>query len=77
MTTPDDSQRFAVEQRARVLIDRQLTDEGWSVQDKRDLNLFAGDRVAVREVVMAARHGRADYLLYVNRSAVESNDHNL
>jgi type I restriction enzyme R subunit len=65
-----DEDRLAAEQRARVLIDRQLTEAGWVVQDKKDLNLFAGQGVAVREVVMAKGHGRADYLLYVDRLAV-------
>ena len=36
--------RLAAEQRARVLIDRQLVDAGWEVQDKKDLNLFAAGR---------------------------------
>lgn len=62
--------RLAAEQRARVLIDRQLCDAGWNVQDKKDLNLFAGPGVAVREVVMKPGHGRADYLLYLERQAV-------
>lgn len=62
--------RLAAEQRARVLIDRQLSDAGWVVQDKKDLNLFAGTGVAVREVVMKPGHGRADYLLYLERQAV-------
>jgi type I restriction enzyme R subunit len=65
-----DEDRLAAEQRARVLIDRQLNDAGWVVQDKKDLNLFAGQGVAVREVVMARGHGRADYLLYVDQLAV-------
>src|SRR5450759_1418720 len=65
-----DEDRLAAEQRARVLIDRQLTEAGWVVQDKKDLNLFAGQGVAVREVVMAKGHGRADYLLYVDQLAV-------
>ena len=34
-----DEERLAAEQRARVLIDRQLTDAGWVVQDRRELNL--------------------------------------
>ena len=63
-------ERLAAEQRARVLIDRQLADAGWAVQDKKDFNLFAGQGVACREVVMKAGHGRADYLLYVDRKAV-------
>lgn len=65
-----DEDRLAAEQRARVLIDRQLADAGWVVQDKKDLNLFGRVGVAVREVVMAKGHGRADYLLYVDQSAV-------
>ena len=70
MTTGDDAHRLAAEQRARVLIDRQLVAAGWVVQDKKDLNLFAAQGVAVRESVMASGHGRADYLLYVDKSAV-------
>jgi type I restriction enzyme R subunit len=62
--------KLAAEQRARVLIDRQLADAGWLVQDKRDLNLFAAQGIACREVVMKPGHGRADYLLYVDRKVV-------
>ncbi len=62
--------QLAAEQRARVLIDRQLNDAGWVVQDRKSLNLFAGPGVAVREVAMAKGHGRADYLLYVDQHAV-------
>jgi type I restriction enzyme R subunit len=65
-----DLQRLAAEQRARELIDRQLVDAGWVVQDRSAMNLFAGQGVAVREVVMAKGHGRADYLLYVDKRAV-------
>lgn len=63
-------QRLAAEQRARVLIDQQLSKAGWVVQDKKDLNLFAGQGIAVREVVMKAGHGRVDYLLYVDKAVV-------
>jgi type I restriction enzyme R subunit len=62
--------RPAAEQRARVLIDGQLEAAGWVVQDRRDLNLYAGQGVAVRESIMAPGHGRADYLLYVDKRAV-------
>jgi type I restriction enzyme R subunit len=65
-----DADRLAAEARARVLIDRQLDDAGWSVQDKRNLNLFAAQGVACREVVMKPGHGRSDYLLYVDQRAV-------
>lgn len=53
----DDTTRLAAEARARVLIDRQLTDAGWSVQDGRSLNLFAAQGVARREATMATGHG--------------------
>ncbi len=52
------------------MIDRQLTEAGWLVQDKSALNLFAGPGVAVRESIMAAGHGRVDYLLYVDQQVV-------
>ncbi len=65
-----DEQRLAAEQRARVLIDSQLTGAGWSVQDKKSLNLFATLGVACREAVMRPGHGRADYLLYVDQKVV-------
>lgn len=67
MSPVDDPGRLPAEQRARVLIDRQLEAAGWIVQDKKQLNLFAGLGVAVREVVMKQGHGRVDYLLYVDK----------
>ncbi|WP_405179371.1 DEAD/DEAH box helicase family protein [Nocardia sp. NBC_01377] len=63
-------QRLAAEQRARAMIDAQLAAAGWAVQDRRELNLFAARGVAVREVTMTRGHGRADYLLYVDKKAV-------
>lgn len=65
-----DEDRLAAEQRARVLIDRQLTEAGWVAQDRQAMNLYAAQGVAVREVVMARGHGRADYVLYVDQKAV-------
>lgn len=70
MNTGNEDPQLAAEQRARVLIDRQLVDAGWAVQDKKQLNLFASEGVACREVVMKAGHGRADYLLYVDKKVV-------
>src|SRR6266508_2458024 len=70
MTFHDDPGRLAAEQRARVLIDGQLEAAGWKVQDKKNLNLFAGQGIAVREVVMKPGHGRVDYLLYVDKAVV-------
>ena len=46
MNLGDDANRLAAEARVRVLIDRQLTDAGWSVQDSRSVNLFAAQGVA-------------------------------
>lgn len=68
MTTSDETQ-LPAEQRARVLIDRQLRAAGWAVQDRASANLDLPG-VAVREAVMAPGHGRADYLLYVGKRAV-------
>src|SRR5215217_3903375 len=66
----DEATRLPAEARARVLIDGQLAAAGWDVQDRKDLNLFAGRGIAVREVVMASGHGRVDYLLYVDKRVV-------
>ncbi|MDX2377765.1 DEAD/DEAH box helicase family protein [Microbacterium sp. LRZ72] len=62
--------RLPAEARARKLIDEQLEAAGWFVHDRKDLNLFVGPGVAVREVIMAAGHGRVDYLLYVDKKVV-------
>jgi type I restriction enzyme R subunit len=57
------------EARARVEIDRRLDAAGWAVQDARAVNLAASRGVAVREFVMRAPHGRADYLLFLDGRA--------
>ncbi len=57
------------EEQARVNIDRQLEQAGWAVQDADSLNLYAASGVAVREFTLKPGHGRADYLLYVNKKA--------
>src|SRR5262249_15065936 len=53
------------ELQTREVIDRQLAEAGWLVQDEAKANLYAGRGVALREVGLA--NGRADYLLYVDR----------
>src|SRR5438128_1614508 len=53
---------------ARENIDRQLTAAGWHVQSIRDLNLYAGRGIAVREFRLDS--GPVDYLLLVDRKAV-------
>jgi type I restriction enzyme R subunit len=58
------------EQNARQQIDTALVAAGWIVQDRAAMNLAAGPGVAVREFPMAAGHGFADYLLFVNGKAV-------
>jgi type I restriction enzyme R subunit len=70
MTQSPQDPRLPAEQRARVLIDRQLQDAGWKVQDRKDRNLFAGQGIACREEIMAPGHGRSDYLLYADRNVV-------
>ncbi len=58
------------EERARVLIDAQLTQAGWSVQDRKQIDLVNHVGVAVRETILKNVAGRADYLLYINRKIV-------
>src|SRR5437667_3882871 len=58
------------EARARVRIDEMLVLAGWAVQGYGAVNLSAHPGVAVREFVLAPGHGRADYLLFVDGSAV-------
>jgi type I restriction enzyme R subunit len=64
-----DDAYLAAEARARVEIDRQLAACGWIVQSRDEMNLYAGQGVAVREFIMATGHGRADYLLFVDGKA--------
>jgi hypothetical protein len=56
------------EQRARVRIDAQLAAAGWHVRDMNQLDLINHPHSAVREVIMKSGSGRADYLLYVDRT---------
>ncbi len=58
------------EQLARRDIDAQLAEAGWVVQDRAEMNLVAGQGVAVREFPMATGHGFADYMLFVDGKAV-------
>jgi type I restriction enzyme, R subunit len=61
---------LSAEDKARVEIDKMLEAAGWAVQDARDVNLAASRGVAVREFILEPPHGRADYLLFVDREAV-------
>ena len=58
------------EDKARVEIDKMREAAGWAVQGARNVNLAAAQGVAVREVILEPPHGRADYLLFVDREAV-------
>ena len=51
------------EQKAREIIDSKLEQSGWIVQDMKQLNLFAGLGVAVREFPTST--GPVDYALFV------------
>jgi len=64
------SPNLSAEERARVLIDEQLTQAGWSVQDRKQIDLVNHIGIAVRETILKNVAGRADYLLYVNRKIV-------
>ena len=52
------------EDQARQNIDRQLTECGWILQDMSDMNIMAGQGVAVREYQLTT--GEADYGLYLS-----------
>ncbi|MFF4777907.1 DEAD/DEAH box helicase family protein [Microtetraspora fusca] len=56
------------EREVREEVDRMLVAVGWLVQDADQVNLFAGQGVAIREAYTA--RGPADYLLYVDRRLV-------
>ena len=60
------------EANARRHIDEMLTAAGWVVQDYRQIALGTAHGVAVREFRMASGHGRADYLLFIDRKAAGS-----
>jgi type I restriction enzyme, R subunit len=67
-----DESYLAPEARARRRIDKMLAAAGWAVQNYRQIALGAAHGVAVREFRMAAGHGRADYLLFIDRKAAGS-----
>ena len=56
------------EEKARQHIDQLLTRAGWTIQDRKQMNLGASQGVAVREYPMSS--GPTDYLLFVDRRAV-------
>jgi type I restriction enzyme R subunit len=64
-----DEPYLAPEAKARRRIDEMVMAAGWMVQDYRQIALGAAQGVAVREFPMASGHGRADYLLFLDRRA--------
>ena len=68
MVPADPADYLAPENKARIRIDQMLKRAGWVVQDYKNVNLYAGEGVAVRELVTNA--GPADYVLFLNRQAV-------
>jgi len=56
------------EQKARKIIDKQLEQCGWIVQDYRSLNLSESTGIAIREFPLGKEH--ADYILFIDRVAV-------
>ncbi|HQK28474.1 MAG TPA: type I restriction endonuclease, partial [Smithellaceae bacterium] len=56
------------EQIARDNIDKQLSECGWIIQGKKQINLQAGHGVAVKEYQTAS--GPADYVLFVDGKPV-------
>jgi type I restriction enzyme, R subunit len=57
------------EELARQNIDALLTKCGWQVQDRRSINLSAGQGVAIREGLLKDRD-EVDYLLFVDGKAI-------
>ena len=57
------------EEKARLTIDRLLTQAGWEVQDRGSANLHAAAGVAIREFALGRGYGEADYLLFVEGQA--------
>jgi hypothetical protein len=60
--------RLDPEAEARQLIDRQLEQCGWAVQDRREMNISAALGVAIREFSLTT--GEADYMLYADGRAI-------
>jgi type I restriction enzyme R subunit len=56
----------APEARARARIDQTLSEAGWTLQDRDDMNLAAADAIAVREFKLDRGHGYVDYMLFLD-----------
>ncbi len=56
----------APEARTRTRIDQALTEAGWTLQDRDDMNLAAASAIAVREFKLDRGHGYVDYMLFLD-----------
>lgn len=65
----DAAEYLTPEALARVVIDRMLFASGWIIQNRSDVNLYAGRGIAVREYLLKDSL-EVDYLLFVDRRAV-------
>jgi len=57
------------EDQAREKIDQALEKSGWKLQDYKKADLQAGRGVVLRNFPLAAGHGTADYILYIDGKA--------
>lgn len=55
------------EARNRLLVDKQLEQAGWVVQNRSQIDLMNHAGITVRETIMDKGAGRADYLLYLSK----------
>ena len=66
----DDAYQYLTpEARARVAIDKMLRAAGWQIQNRNEINLSAGQGVAIREFLLDDGL-EADYLLFVDDRAI-------
>jgi type I restriction enzyme R subunit len=63
---------ITAEDRTRDTIDRLLTDAGWMIQSRDEVNISADRGVAIREFPLKIGYGEANYLLYVMVSPAAS-----
>jgi type I site-specific restriction endonuclease len=61
-------QHITPEDQARLIIDKKLVEAGWTIQDKKRMNLYAGKDsihgIAIRE--MDTSTGPVDYMLFID-----------
>lgn len=56
------------EEKARLIIDQQLIEAGYVIQDMSDMNVYAAKGVIVREYPTDT--GEVDYLIFINAQPV-------